>query len=888
MSWQGVGLRVRALLGRGAVEKEMTEEMRFHLEMETRRYVQDGMTPEAARRAALLSFGGIERHQEAMRDGRGVRWLEDFGRDLRYAARTLLRNPGFALASIITLALAIGMNSAVFTTVNGLILRPFSVAAPDRLVSLFNNDPAQGGAVEVGYDDYLDWRDRSGIFGGLAVQSTAPVSLSTGNRSEVVWSELVSGDYFAVLGLRPALGRFFVAGEEARRAAPYLVLSHDFWQREFRGDSSVIGRIVRVNRSPVEIIGVAPRLFYGIRRFGFWADVWLPLGVSGTDNRLSGRGDGSLLTIGRLRPGITLAQAQSQADAFARGLAEAHPATNRGLGALLISARSPFDSPRFVKPRVLVLASALGLVGVGLILLIACANVANLMLARAATRRREMAVRLSIGGSRGRLIRQLLTESALISALGGLLAIPLIVLATRGTSALLPQLQFSVGLVMTLDHRVLLFNGLLAFTTVFLFGLVPALQATRVDLAGALRNEPAGRRRSRRPELRNLLVAGQLAMSVVLLIAGTLFMRSLRATRNVDLGVIAANRLLVSANPEVQGYDAPRSRAYYQQAARRVTQLPGVVSAAWAFPAPFDTYGRGLPLYIPGITERSDRQSTSVSMSAVDPGYFATVGTRVLEGREFLLGDSAGTPRVMIVSRAFAERFFPDREIIGQRVRLNGPEGDEVQIVGMVENANYGAPTQQPQPYAFLPVPQTGTAGLTLIVRTQPGAQTLLPEIRAAMNSVDPEIATYGALTMERSVRNALNAQESAASIASILALLALVLAMVGLYGVVAYTVQRRTREVGIRIALGAKPSSVVGLVLAHTARTTLIGVGVGLVAAFGVAQAMRSILYGVSAADPLTFIAIPIALSAVALIASYIPARRASRVHPMLALRQD
>jgi predicted permease len=888
MSWQSIGLRLRALLGRGTVEREMDTEMQFHLEMETQKHVRAGMAPAAARRRALLSFGGVERHRESVRDGRGTRWIEDFIRDLRYAARTLVRNPGFALASIITLGLAIGINGAVFTVVNGLILRPFQVPQPERLVSLFTNDPTNGGANEVGYDDFLDWRDRSGLFSGLAAQSTAPLSFSTGTGSEVVWSELVSGNYFSVLGLRPLLGRFFVAGEEARQsAAPYVVLSYDLWHQHFRGDSSVIGRIVRVNRAPAEIIGVAPRHFYGIRRFGFWPDLWMPLGASGTA-ALAGRGDGSLITIGRLRPGLTLEQAESQAAAFAQGLAEAHPASNRGIGAMLISARTPFDSPRFVQPRILILSSMLGMIGVGLILLIACANVANLMLARAAARRREMAVRLSIGGSRGRLIRQLLTESALISALGGLVAIPLTLLAMRWQSALVPQLQFRVGLIMTIDQRVMLFTGLLAFAAVFLFGLAPALQATRVDLVGALRNEPAAVRHRRRPQLRNLLVAGQLAMSVVLLICGTLFMRSLRATRDIDLGVIAADRVLVSANPDVQGYDARRSQAYYQQARQRVTQLSGVVSAAWAFPAPFDTYGRSTLLYIPGVTERSDRPATSVSLSVVDPGYFKTVGTRLAGGREFVAGDSANTPNVMIVTRAFANRFFPGRDVIGQRLRFRGPEGDEVQIVGLVEDAIYGAPTQQPQPYAFFPVAQTSTSGLTLIVQTQPGAEGVLPQVRSALNAVDPEVATYGAMTMARSVRNATNAQESAASIASILALLALVLAMVGLYGVVAYTVERRTREVGIRIALGAKPSAVVGLVLGHTARTTLIGVGVGLIGAFGVAQLLRSILYGVTATDPLTFIAIPLLLSAVALLASYIPARRASRVHPMQALRQD
>jgi predicted permease len=882
--------RVRDFFRGHSLEKEMDDEMRFHLEMETEKNMSAGMTRQAARSKAVAAFGGVDRHQETMRDKRGGRWLQDVGRDVRYAARTLVRNPGFAAAAVLTLALAIGLNGVVFSLINGMVLRPFPVAQPNRLAAIWGVDPRDHGALHLAYGDYVEWRDRSGIFSTLAAQAPSALTLNVDGSAEIIWSELVTGNYFSTLGLKAHLGRFFVGGEEARAgAAPHVVISQDLWRRRFQSDPRVVGRKVQVNNQPMEVIGVAGADFKGLRRFGFWPDLWVPLGAPGTRNLLSGRGEGTLTLVGRLAPGIDLKVAGERAEQFAQGLSSAWPETNRGLGVLITSARSPFDSPRYVPPRMMTLAASLSLVGVALVLLIACANVANLLLARASAREREVAVRLSIGGSRGRIVRQLLTESALLALLGGVIGLAFAASTSRLQGSLVPQLQFRVGLNTAVDHRVILFTALTAFAAVFLFGLAPALQATRVNLIATLRNDVAGhKRRSRWPELRTMLVGAQIAMSVMLLVAGSLFLRSLGASRAIDFGFDPSNRFVISANPGANAFDSTRLAAFYDEVSRQVQALPGVVSAAWAYPVPFDTNDRGVELYVSGVTDGTERQTMAMPMSMVDRRYFETMGIPMVAGREFAIGDSLGAPNVIIVNRLAAERLWPGRDALGQRVRQGGAQGREMTVVGVAETSVYVMPTETPRAQVFFAARQHRPVGLTLVVRARDQALPVMTQVREAIRSVDPQVPTYGAMTMDRSIANALTTRASVARTAGTFAILALVLALIGLYGVVAYSVERRTREIGIRIALGAKPSSVIRLVLSHIARTTVIGVGIGLVGAVLIAQAVRTVLYGVSATDPLTFVTIPALLTIVALLSSYLPARRATRVDPMIALRRE
>lgn len=886
------GLRTRLrLLRRRRAETDLSDEFRFHLEMETDKNVRAGMSPSAARRRAEAAFGGVDRHQEAMRDERGVRVLEDCIRDVRVALRTFARSPGFAVAAVLTLALAIGANAVVFTMVNGLLFRPFPVPDPDRLVALWETDPGDGGPRQLAWDDYVDWRDRSGIFARAAAQATAPLALSSaknGDRAaEMVWSEVVTDDFFSVLGLTPVIGRFFLRGEAGPGGSPYIVIGEALWRERFQADPTVVGRAVQVNGQPFEVIGVAPGAFHGIRRFGFWAEAWIPFGAAGTGDYLQGRGGGSLMVFGRLADGVDLDRARTLATAFAANLAATYPATNRDRGALLTSARTPFDSPRYVPPRILTLASMLGLVGVGLILLIACANLANLLLARAASRRREISVRLALGGGRGRIVRQLLAECAVLATAGGLLGLLFAVRARDLQSLALPALQYRVGWDVNVDLRVVLFTGLVAVAAVFLFGLVPALRATKLDLVSALRGEGSRLRRSR-IELRDALVVAQIALSVVLLVAGGLFMRSLRASRSIDLGMEAEGRVLMTVTPGLNGYDGSGSLAFYREVRRRVEAMPDVVSAAWGFPAPFDTYGRGVGLYIEGAPAAGDDPVLFFAASTVDPGWFETLGTTVQAGREFSAADTAGADRVLIVNRTMAERYFADGDAIGRTVRMNAVDGPEARIVGVVEDAQYGAPTDAKRPYVFRPAAQSRSEGLTLVVHSRAGGDATIARVRETLRTVDGAVPAYGAITMERAVHNALNVRETAAAVSAILGVLALLLAVIGLYGVVSYTVERRRREVGIRVALGASEWAVQGMVVARAFRTTMLGLAVGLAGALAAGRVLSSLLFEVSPTDARAFAGVAVLLAVVAFVASWLPARRASRVDPMVTLRAE
>jgi predicted permease len=892
--YKGWRARLRGLLRRKAADRDVDDEMGFHLAMETEKNVQLGRTPSEARRRALLVFGGTERFKEAHRDARRLNRLEDLVRDLRFGLRAFVRAPLFAVTAMLTLAVAIGTCAIVFSMVNGMILRPFPVHDPERLVALWATDQAEG-TMAIGWDDYVSWRSESGVFSDLAAVQMAPLSIggagSDDAPADLLWSELVTPNYFSVLGLRPAAGRFFTASETAVGSEPRVVISHAHWQARFGGARDVIGQSVLVNGEPATLIGVAPASFHGARRFGFWPDAWIAFGVRGTETKLSGRGAGPLITIGRLPPGVTRERAQVAVNLFAQRLAQAYPASNRDIGATLTSARAPFDNPRYVPPRVLTLASTISLVAVGLVLLVACANVANLMLARASAREREISIRLAIGGTRMRLIRQLLAESSLLALGGGALGMAVSIVAAPLSRLLVPKLQFTVGIDASIDHRVVLFTAAIAIASVFLFGLAPALSATRMDLVNGLKGEsPRTRRTLRVPALRDVLVGVQLAVSVVLLVAGGLFIRSLTAMRTVDLGVEVDGRVMVSVNPGMSGYDDARARQFYRAVKQRVNALPDVQSAAWGFPVPFDTYGRGLDLYVEGVTDGHGDQTFSVEMSVVDADFFRTLGTPLLEGRDFAPYDTTGAPLVMIVSRALARRFWQNESPVGKRVRLGGPNGGEVQIVGMVENAVYQSPTQPPPPRVFLAMRQHAASnmGLTLVTHSRHASAATLARIRGVVHETDPRVAAYGAITMQRAVRNAMSPQESAAVVSAVLGGIALLLASIGLYGLVAYTVDRRKREVGIRMALGASRTAVLGMMLRRTARTALIGIGVGLVIASAVGRLIASMLYQVAPFDPIVFATVALVLVGVVLLGSYVPARRAARVDPISTLRAD
>jgi predicted permease len=893
---KGLISRARSIVSGSSSEARMEEEFRFHVEMETQRLVQQGgLSPDEARRRAFVAFGGVDTHREAMRDGRGARWLDDLAADVRYASRGMRRAPGFAIAVAITLGLGIGVNGVVFGYVDALLFRPLPARHPERLVALFNVDGKTKQSFQVAYEDYLDFRDKSSAFDGLAAMTGTPLNLVvpwSAGAADMVWGEMVSENFFTVLDVTPAAGRFFKVDDAPQGANPFAVLSYDGWRRRFNADPSIVGKSIRINGTAFTVLGVAPEGFKGMRTFGFWPEIWVPVGMHnvvrpGSTRMLEGRGGGPFMVFGRMRPGTDRARTQRGADQFAKQLALEYPATNSTVEALVIPATIGFDDPGYVKPAVLVLASALGVFASVVTLFIICANLANLQLARAAARVHEIAIRLSLGCSRGRLVRQLLVESTMLAIPGAILAIAFLRLSGPIESSMVPRLTFRVGFGATSNARVEVFTALVALLAVVLFGLGPALRTSRVaslsGLVGAPRTS-AGRR----SRLRGALVVSQLALSVVLLAGATLFVRSLLLARASDIGFDPRGRALISANVGLQNYDEARGRKFYDDVATRMRALPLVVSAAWGFPVQFDTYGRGTNLYVEGVRSRSKDGTVGVSASVVSEDFVDAMGLRLEDGRAFAETDSVGAPAVMMVSRQLANRLWPGKNPIGQRARRGSASGPEILVVGVIGNAKFESLGPTSLARVYLPLRQNYRDWQTLIVHTRGDPLAAIPRLRAIVASVDPALPVFGVSTLEGGVSNGLSTARVAARIAGFFGGLALIIAAVGLYAVVAAGVNERTREIGIRVALGSSSHEVMRFVMSGGARLGLIGLVVGLGGAAVVARLMATLLYGLSPSDPVTFAIVPLALAFIVLVATYIPARRAVKLDPMMALRSD
>jgi predicted permease len=711
---------------------------------------------------------------------------------------------------------------------------------------------------------------------------------------DMVWGEMVTENYFTVLGMRPAAGRFFRADDAPQGANPFVVLSYESWRRRFQGDRDIVGRVVRINGTEFTITGVAPRGFRGLRLFGFWPEMWMPIGMHavvqpGTTGVLEGRGGGSLLVFGRMKPGSDRARTAAAADLFARQLAASYPATNADLSAMLLPARVGFDHPGFVKPGVLVLASTMAVFGSLLILAIICANLANLQLARAAGRARETAIRLSLGCSRARLARQLVVESLVLALPGCALALGLVRANEVAERYFVPKLQFQVGLAVRPDERVMLFTAVVALVAVGLFGLIPAVRASRPNVVPPLSSADAAWRRGGRPSrLRGSLVVTQLALSVILLVGGMLFVRSLVAARTMDLGFDARERALVSVNVGLQGYDERRGRAFYDEVLRRVRTMPGVVGAGFTHPVPFDTYDRTALLYVDGLANSRDG-TVRISTSYASDGFLEALGLRLEDGRDFGPADSATAPLAMIVSRSLAARLWPaGTSPLRRRARFGGAEGPEITVVGVVDDAKFIVIGDRPGGHLYLPMRQHYRDWQTLVVHATGSAAAMIPRLQDAIAGLDPALPTFGGITMEEAVAGGFSAARSAAAIAGFFGVLALLIASVGLYAVVTGGVAERTREIGVRLALGSTPAGVLRLLMSEGARLGAIGLGLGLIGALGVARAMAGLLYGLSPSDPVTFVLVPLILGAVVLVATYLPARRAAQRDPVAALRSE
>src|SRR5262245_32824241 len=876
---------IRRLIHRRRADRELDEEIRAHLEMEVELNVADGMSPEEARLAARRSFGSVALSKEDSRAMWGLGSLEIIWQDLRYGVRMLLKNPGFTTIAVLTLALGIGANTAIFTLLDKVLIRTLPVERPDQLVTFVED--ASGAPAIFSYPLYADLRDRNDVLSGVVAFEQRPFSMSDGNATERVIGQIVSGNYFAVLGVRPALGRFFLPEEDRTpNTHPVIVISHGLWRRSFGADPAVIGKTLSLNAYRYTVVGVAPSEFTGTTR-GTASDVYVPIMMQARvgarrDGMLNNRNAGWLQLIGRLKPNFTRQQAQASlstpVDDAARTFSDKNTDNIGDPTKVFLMDGSRGYTDR-VKDLSLPLKLLMGVVG--FVLLIACANVANLLLARASKRRKEIAVRLAIGAGRRRIVRQLLTESAILSTLGGGAGL----LVAYWFTGLLLRFQQQTNYVPRaldggLDERALGFTLGLSLMTGIVFGLAPALVASKPDFGVALKEETPGLGSvARRLSLRNLLVVAQVALSLVVLIGAGLCVKSLRALQAIDPGFEPAKVVTASFDLGQNGYDEARGRQFIAQLSERVAALPGVEAVSFAYIVAFSD----IPWVGPLIIEGSRPQP--VNTNAISPNYFRTLGASLAQGREFTAQDTAGAPLVVIVNEAAARRYWPGQEVVGKRI-VRGRQFAEV--VGVVRNSKEKGLTADSRPALYLPLLQYYSPELTLHVRTATPSQTLLAAVRREARLLDPTLPVYNLQTLAQQKDGSLYTERLAAALLTLFGLLALSLAAVGIYGVLSYSVTERTREMGIRLALGARPRDLIQLVVGQGLTLTLIGLVIGVGAAFALTRLIARLLYGVSATDPLTFVVIPLLLTVVALLACWIPARRATRVDPLAALRYE
>jgi predicted permease len=823
-----------------------------------------------------------------------MRFLDALRQDVRHGLRVMRRSPGLTAATIVSLGVGIGANTTIFTLFDALLLRPLPVAEPGRVVAVYTSDfsgPAYGTSS---FPDYLDFRQGTPALAGLTAYGPTPVALSADGPVERVLCELATDNYFDVVGLPLALGRGFRPGEDRPGAvARVAVLGHGLWQRRFGSDPSVLGRALTLNGQEYEVVGVAPPGFSGLTR-GLGVDVWLPIGaktlLQPASNDLAGRGSRSWFLMGRLRPGASLAEAQGQLNAVAAGAFRDHRDYWRDVtGAARRVTVLPEGSARVhpsVAPAVLGFTGLLQAVAV-VVLLIACANLANLLLARATTRRREMGVRVALGAGPRRLVRQLLTESVMLAAAGGTAGLALAFWGTELLASLRPPLPVPVVLDLRPDGRVLAFTAALSVLTGLLFGLAPALTAARSDVMGGLKDEAgtsgSGYRSSR---LRSSLVVAQVAASVLLLVGSGLFVRSLRHARSLDPGFDTQGVALLSVDLELAGYGEERGREAWARILDRARHAPGVTSVALARDVPLGLGGGRRRVWVEGYSEPAG-DDMEIGFNAVGAGFFTTLRVPLLRGHGFSEEHGRGAPAVAVVNEAFVRRFWPGQDALGRRLRMSH-DGPPIEVVGVARDGKYFSLGEDPQPFLFVPLAQSYSGAATVLARTSGDAGAALERLRRELAALDPHLPVFDAKLMEQHLGFALLPARLAAWVLGLLGTVALLLATLGLYSVIAYAVAQRRREVGIRMALGARTSHVLAMVIGQGLRLTGIGMALGVAGAAILMRLVRTFLYGISPGDPATFAGVVAVLGGGALLACAVPALRATRVDPAVALRYE
>jgi predicted permease len=813
--------------------------------------------------------------------------METLFADLRYTIRRLMQRPGFTLVAVLTMALGIGANSAIFSIVNAILLRPLPVESPGELVEIYSQEGDEE-PVPNAYPDYLDIRGRDDLFVGVTGYTMDLLSMDVGDRSEVVMGEAVSGNYFELLGVPAARGRTFIPGEDdAPGAAPVVVISDGLWRRRFAADPNIVGRTLRLKGRPFEVIGVASPKFKGLY-VGFASQMWIPVTTRahfGGDD-LEDRGSRWLMVKGRLRQGVTPEQAQAGMNVLGRQLATTYPESNDNRRFTIIPTNDVRLHP--VVDRALMPVAALLMAVVGLLLLIVCTNLANLLLARALARRKEVAIRLAIGAGRGRLIRQLLTESLVLAILGGVFGLLIAIWTANLLVSFQPPIMFQLTLDLGIDGRVLAFTFLVSVLAGVFFGLAPALQATKPELIPALKDEldnVGGRRR--RFGLRDSLVVAQVAISLVLLIGAGLFVRSLISAQDIDPGFERERVAIIMLAPSIAAYEDSRARDLLSSVVERARTLPGVEGAALASRMPLGVSVNTNELFVEGVAT-PEGEAPSIDAVTVSSGYFDVMGIPLLQGRDFQEQDDESAPRVAIVSDAAARRFWPGENPIGKRLRLGSPEGELREIVGVARDTKVRTLGEKPRPYLYLHHLQRHRGFMALVTRTSGDPKPMLSTLRREILLVDEGMPIMESKTMTEHLGIMLFAPRMGGILLGVFGGLGVLLATIGLYGVVSYAAAQRTREVGIRVALGARPGDVMQLVVGRGMMLVGVGVVIGLVLAFAAALPLGSLLYGVSVSDPVTFVGITLLLAGVAFVATMVPALRAARLDPMVALRRE
>ena len=905
--------RIRPLRLEGTAESNVIEELAQHLEDFYRDLCSGGVAEDEAYHKTVSEMDDMHPLEAKMEktphlgkfdavpagDSRPGNFVEDLGRDLRYSLRAMRKGPMFVLFVVLTLALGIGANTTVFTVINTLILNPLPVQDSSALVALgaakAESTSKSAAPLPLSYADLKDYQSRAyqartGVFRSLAgYTSPRPITLQTDSASQGMFSELVTGNYFATLGLSPVRGRFFLPEEDSSPGAhPVAVMSYGAWQARFGGAADIVGKTLRLNNIVITVIGVAPPQFIGVNAM-FGPDLWIPAAMAERllpnqmQNAFSDRGKAIFLGVGRLKSGVTRAQAQANVAAIAMHLAREYPATNEGRTATAQPIREVLFASNSTTSTPILFASAGLLIVVGLILLIACSNVANLLLARSASRRHEMAVRLAMGASRSRLVRQLLTESVFLGFLSGVVGLFIAYVSLRLLFGALPSSANFVA--PKLDAAVFVFALFVSLATGFLFGTIPALKASRASAAETLKEEARTTGRSKnKVTLANALLVGQVAFSFLLLVTAALFLRSIGRAYNIDPGFQTAHLAVFYTNPTQAGYGKPQARAFSRDVRERVARIPGVESVSWASNMPL--WAKGVSgLKVEGRQQRPQADKITSILNTVDRNYFETAGVTLDSGREFTNLDQETSTPVAIVNEKMARDYWPRGDVLGKRIQLPG-EKQMRQIIGVAKTANYSNWAEPPQLCVYVPLEQNYSDVMTLYVRSRGDPQQILTAVQRELHAAAPQVLVT-LRTGRQIIEGGLFFARTGVALLSVFGLLALGLASIGLYGILAYSVNQRRREIGLRMALGAARASVLRLILKQGMSLVMTGVLIGFVLALVVGRLLSRMLYGVSASDPVSVVGAAVVLMTMALLACYLPARGASRVDPLVALRE-